>query len=169
MVRDGIAWLLIDTAGLAEETEDAIEAIGIARAQQAIAAADIVLWLGDDAPSASAIGLHPRADAPGRDQVPPGRIAVSAVSGTGLDRLWAKLAVRAKELLPSLDVPTLNQRQRSQASVAAEALHGAADEHDELLFAEHLRIARAAFDRLTGAADVESMLDALFGRFCIGK
>jgi len=169
VVRDGIAWLLIDTAGLAEETEDAIEAIGIGRAQQAIAAADIVLWLGDDAPAAAAIALHPRADAPGRERVPPGRIAVSAVSGTGLDRLWATLADRAKELLPGLDLPTLNQRQRSLAGAAAEALHHAVEEPDELLFAEHLRVARAAFDRLTGATDVESMLDALFGRFCIGK
>ena len=27
----------------------------------------------------------------------------------------------------------------------------------------------AAFDRLTGRAGVEDLLDALFGRFCLGK
>jgi len=169
VVRNGIAWLLIDTAGLAEATADAVEAIGIERAQQAIAAADVVLWLGDDAPPARAIALHARADAPGRDRVPPGRIAVSALSGAGLDRLWERLTISAKDLLPSLDLPALNRRQRDLAATAAYALRLAADERDELLFAEHLRVARGAFDRLTGAADVESLLDALFGRFCIGK
>ena len=32
-----------------------------------------------------------------------------------------------------------------------------------------LRRARVAFDRLLGRASTEDMLDALFGRFCIGK
>jgi tRNA modification GTPase len=35
--------------------------------------------------------------------------------------------------------------------------------------AEELRRARSAFDRLTGRAATEDMLDSLFGRFCIGK
>jgi tRNA modification GTPase len=40
---------------------------------------------------------------------------------------------------------------------------------DLLLTAEELRAARSAFDRLLGGAGTEDMLDALFGRFCIGK
>jgi tRNA modification GTPase len=40
---------------------------------------------------------------------------------------------------------------------------------DPLIIAEALRQARAALDRVTGRAGVEDMLDALFGRFCIGK
>ena len=35
--------------------------------------------------------------------------------------------------------------------------------------AECLRLARSAFDRLTGRAGVEDVLDALFSRFCLGK
>jgi len=38
-----------------------------------------------------------------------------------------------------------------------------------VIVAESLRQARAAFDRLTGRAGVEDLLDALFGRFCLGK
>jgi tRNA modification GTPase len=38
-----------------------------------------------------------------------------------------------------------------------------------LLVAEELRLARAAFDALLGRTTTEDMLDALFGRFCIGK
>jgi tRNA modification GTPase len=38
-----------------------------------------------------------------------------------------------------------------------------------ILMAEHLRLARVAFDALVGRATTEDMLDALFARFCIGK
>jgi tRNA modification GTPase len=37
------------------------------------------------------------------------------------------------------------------------------------LAAEELRIARSAIDRISGRAGVEELLDALFGRFCLGK
>jgi tRNA modification GTPase len=40
---------------------------------------------------------------------------------------------------------------------------------DLILCAESLRRARTALDRVTGRGGVEDMLDALFGRFCIGK
>ena len=40
---------------------------------------------------------------------------------------------------------------------------------DPLIMAEELRQARLALDALTGRASTEDMLDALFGRFCIGK
>jgi tRNA modification GTPase len=40
---------------------------------------------------------------------------------------------------------------------------------DPLIAAEALRQARGTLDRVTGRAGVEQMLDALFGRFCIGK
>jgi tRNA modification GTPase len=38
-----------------------------------------------------------------------------------------------------------------------------------LIAAEALRHARVSLDRVTGRAGVEDMLDALFGRFCVGK
>lgn len=169
MVRDGIAWLLIDTAGLAETPGDAIEAIGIARAREALAGADLTLWLGDDAPPAGAIKVHARADEPGREVAPGGSIAVSAKTGQGIDGLWLALGEAARTLLPPADRVALNQRQRLLCASAARGLHAAASEADLLLVAEHLRSARRAFDAVTGRADVEAMLDSLFARFCIGK
>jgi tRNA modification GTPase len=45
----------------------------------------------------------------------------------------------------------------------------AGDLDESVLIAEELRIARLAIDRISGRAGVEELLDALFGRFCLGK
>ena len=172
VVRDGVAYLLTDTAGLASATDDPIEAMGIERARASLATADIILWLGDDAPEAgrSALWLWPRADMAGRSAtVPEGPIAVSAQSGLGLDTLWARIDGAARALLPRDDQLALNHRQRGLCGDCAAALAAIKGQDDLLIIAEQLRLARATLDRITGATHVEAMLDALFGRFCIGK
>ena len=40
---------------------------------------------------------------------------------------------------------------------------------DELIVADALRRANVALARITGDTGIEAMLDALFGKFCIGK
>ncbi len=169
VTREGVAWLFLDTAGLRDDSDDPVERIGIDRAAGSIAAADIVLWLGDDAPppGTRAIALHPRADV--REGVADERLAVSAVTGQGLDRLWVALAAQAAALLPKIDELALNQRQAHHAGEAAGALKRAAMQDDPLLLAEELRYAVQAFAALTGMRATEAVLDDLFGRFCIGK
>lgn len=167
--RDGIAWLFIDTAGLAEQTDDPIEAIGISRTRDAMAGADIVLWLGDDEAPDGAIAVHARVDQSGRETVPPGRIAASGLADGGARAVWDALTARGLALLPRSDQLALNRRQRQLCAVAQQALCDAAQAADPLIVAEELRHARIAFDRLTGRADTEAVLDALFARFCIGK
>ncbi|MGN6269493.1 MAG: tRNA uridine-5-carboxymethylaminomethyl(34) synthesis GTPase MnmE [Sphingomonas sp.] len=171
VVRDGLAYVITDTAGLAPDTNDPIERIGIERAKEAMASADIVVQLDDIfvPPGPRVIAIHPRCDAPGREVAPPGRLAVSAQRGEGVDALWRAIAEASRDLLPQLDRLVLNERQRGHIAVARAALTDAARETDTLLVAEQLRLARAALDRVTGASDTEAMLDALFGRFCIGK
>ena len=72
-------------------------------------------------------------------------------------------------MLPRDDVIALNRRQANLIAEAEAALVRAAESNDAVLIAEDLRLARTAFDRLTGRAGVEDVLDALFGRFCLGK
>lgn len=171
VVRGGVAYVLTDTAGLAAQTDDPIERIGIDRAREAMGSADIVLLL-DDTPIPSGpvvIALHPRADEPDRAVAPQGRLPVSARTGQGIAGLWQAIADAAATLLPRLDQLVLNQRQREHVAAAQRAIAAAAIERDLLLIAEHYRAARAALDRVTGASDTEAMLDTLFGRFCIGK
>ena len=50
-----------------------------------------------------------------------------------------------------------------------EALQAAVGADQPELRAEELRLARASLGRLTGEVDVESVLDVVFGAFCIGK
>lgn len=170
VTREGVAWLFLDTAGLRDDSDDPIERIGIERATGSIAAADIVLWLGDDAPPATGqvIALYPRSDV--RDGAGAGgRIAVSAATGAGIDGVWDALTRQAASLLPKVDELALNRRQAHHASTAAAALGRAAMQDDPLLLAEELRYAVQAFAALTGMRATEAVLDDLFGRFCIGK
>ncbi len=173
VVRGGIAWLLTDTAGLTDTTADPIEAIGVERARTSAGAADIVLWLGDDAPEVAlaenAIEIHAKCDLPERAIVPAGRIAVSVARSAGVDDVWRGMESRAAKLLPSADALALNERQRRLCCAAHRALCDAANSPDPLIAAEELRLARRAFDQITGRADVEDVLDTLFAGFCIGK
>jgi len=170
IARDGVAYVVTDTAGLAAASDDPIERIGIERAGEAMRAADIILWLGDEAPPDDAIWIHPRADLPARATMAPGRdLAISAKSGEGIAALWSAIGARAATMLPPTDTIALNLRQRALIDEARDWLMRAGDEADILLVAEHLRLAMRALHRLTGRSDVEAMLDALFARFCIGK
>jgi tRNA modification GTPase len=170
VVRGGIAWLLVDTAGLAELPGDEIEAIGIARAQAAQAEADILLWLGDETPPAHdhLLWLNPRADLQGRGEGE-GRLSLSSRTGEGMEALWTAMVNLTADLLPPPDQMALNARQRELSQGAAAALRAIERESDLLLIAEQLRAAMRAFDAVTGRVGVEAMLDALFRRFCIGK
>jgi len=75
----------------------------------------------------------------------------------------------ARQAMPGPGAVALNQRQRHLLRSAAEALGDAAGMRDPLLVAENLRIARVSFDHLLGNTATEDVLDAVFGRFCIGK
>lgn len=81
----------------------------------------------------------------------------------------ADLIETARTAMPKPGEAALNQRQHDLLRDANRALGQARRETDPLLAAEGLRVARVAFDKLLGRTTTEDMLDALFGRFCIGK
>ncbi|HEX6660668.1 MAG TPA: tRNA uridine-5-carboxymethylaminomethyl(34) synthesis GTPase MnmE [Sphingomicrobium sp.] len=168
----GVPLLLVDTAGL-RETLDTVEAIGVARTAQLIEAADIVLWLGDDSLEAPnhprLIRVHSKSDLPERPPAPKGSVAVSAMTGDGLKALLGAVAAEARSVLPSEGTIALNRRQAAHIAEAAGAVDVARSANELVIVAENLRQARVAFNRLTGRAGVEEVLDALFSRFCLGK
>lgn len=170
----GVPLTFVDTAGLrvvdgVAEAEQ-IEAIGIDRARSELTRADLVLWLGAEGEGpAGAWDIAAQADV--ADFVPKAEahFTVSATTGQGLAALKSALHETARTALPKPGEAALNARQHARLAEAAEALTATQGLSDPLLIAEELRRARLAFDRLIGRATTEDMLDALFGRFCIGK
>jgi tRNA modification GTPase len=171
MSLGGVPILLTDTAGL-RESADEVEAIGVARAASLMEAADVLVWLGeqDDAPPhPRVIEVYPKSDLADRLPAPEGALLVSSVTGEGVNDLLRRVEDCVRGLLPSEDPISLNRRQALHIGEAADGLALAREASDLVLLAEHLRVARGAFDRLTGRAGVEDVLDALFSRFCLGK
>ncbi len=166
----GVPFTFVDTAGLRDASADAIEAIGIARAEAELARADVVLWLGPEGEGpAGAWEIAAQCDLPGFNPKAAARHTLSAATGEGVAALKTALAEAARAALPKPGEAALNARQHGRLAEASEALEAAGRLSDPLLVAEELRRARLAFDRLIGRATTEDMLDTLFGRFCIGK
>lgn len=180
LALDGVAMRFSDTAGLRGQGADDIEIIGIDRARAAVDAADILLWLGppkDVPPHRRAILIAAQADrwrgdAAAEVEAAHCDLILSAATGEGMDKLHRTIVGMARTLLPREGEAALRQRQRIALAEAREWLTiapGSREASDLILIAERLRLAATALDRITGRAGVEDMLDALFGRFCIGK
>ncbi|GBR47297.1 tRNA uridine-5-carboxymethylaminomethyl(34) synthesis GTPase MnmE [Neokomagataea thailandica] len=170
-VLDGVKLRLVDTAGL-RETDDEIEAEGIRRALFHVKQADIVLHLSgpeDDveALSADEIAVRTKIDiAP----APDGMLGISTKTAAGLSMLRTVLSERVAALTAGAAAPPLTRaRHRAGIQEAAQYLARALDADWPELRGEELRLALRSLGRLTGHVDVESLLDAIFGQFCIGK
>lgn len=167
----GAPFLLIDTAGL-RESGDEIESIGICRAKDSLAGADLILWLGDaqDCPDCTrAILVAPKCDLRDYTSDAAADIRLSAKTGENMDQLVDLLIGRSRSLMPQEGELAINARHRAILASSLLCLHQARDQTDLVIAAESIRQARMALDQITGRAGVEDMLDALFGRFCIGK
>jgi len=191
---EGVPLHVIDTAGLREqgETSDEVERIGIARSWHAIEAADAVVLLhdltrrGEPAYEAAQRQIETKLhiDDPARvlhvfnkadvAPAPATGIALSAKTGSGLDRLRRALLERAGWhaspegvfIARARHVQAL--RRTREHLVLAQAL--VAETEPALdLFAEELRLAHNALGEITGAFSADDLLGEIFSRFCIGK
>jgi tRNA modification GTPase len=192
---DGIPIHVTDTAGL-RDSNDEIERLGIARTWQAVADADLVLFLHDltrtaepayaNAESqlamelAKALGGHERllhvynkADVTGQAPPPEG-VLISALTGLGLQALrQAVLSFVGGEMLPE-GLCIARSRHVHALQRAAQHLDlamGHATRVDAAidLLAEELRLAHNALGEITGSFTPDDLLGQIFGRFCIGK
>jgi tRNA modification GTPase len=170
VVLGGVPVTLVDTAGL-RDAEDAIEAEGIRRARARAAEADLVVTVvapGQDHPRGDGLLVVNKIDLGG--VVPSGAVAVSALTGEGMETLRDVLAGHASELTQREGPPPLTRaRHRAALAEAVERLRGAGAAEWPELRAEDLRLALRALGRITGHVGVEEILDTLFSQFCIGK
>jgi tRNA modification GTPase len=194
----GFPVILRDTAGL-REASDPVEQEGVRRAWDAVADANLVLWVLDAAaieaglseaqPQLSGTQAQHWIVLNKTDLLPGGaapelrsRIAdrlgvktlltISAKSGAGIEDLVRALAAFAERFFT--DEPALVTRERHRVALrdAGQALDGAlrlGPLGGEELIAEQVRLATRALERLTGRVGVEDILDVIFRDFCIGK
>ena len=187
----GLRVLLTDTAGL-RETGDAVERIGVARAQKALDEADVRVLVLDSSREAgeedwAALGgLSPQIVALSKGDLPacvtaqdalarfPGAkvIPVCAVTGEGLDALCAAIVSFAPA--DAEETSTLSQARHVQA--AQRACASLADAQAAIaqgmpldVCAVDLAEALDALGEITGETMSEQVIDQVFARFCVGK
>ncbi len=169
---DGLPFSFVDTAGLRENGAGEVETIGIARARTEASAADLLLWLGAEGEGPAGVPVWEVAAQCDRREHLTKRgthFRLSALTGEGVADLRSALVAYARRAMPAPGEAALNARQHDHLGSALEALEAISSVTDPVLVAECLRLARAGLDQLTGRTGTEDMLDALFGRFCIGK
>lgn len=180
----GFPVTLVDTAGL-REAKGAVEQEGIRRTLMRAGEADLLLWLVNamdpvwtipdeiEGGARAQLVLVNKTDVMS-PEAPSGveAVAISARTGAGIDGLLGELLRQAGALFDSGEpavVTRARQRRELQDCVSALDAFLTGDALDLELRAEDLRAAAASLGRVTGAVDVEEVLDRIFGDFCIGK
>lgn len=182
----GVRVIVSDTAGV-RETGEAVEQEGIRRTLARARAADLVVWLteansepaplpgglvGEGRLVVRAVTKADLLSPSGRANLPTGALLVSVLSTDGLSALVDFVSREALTAAGDSAAPAVTQarhRQALEAAVASLADFLAGSAADVELRAEDLRRAAFALGRITGRVDVEDVLGAIFGRFCIGK
>jgi len=192
---EGVPVHVIDTAGLRNSTDE-VEQIGIARAWEAIAQADAVLFLRDltrmhsaEYSAADADIRHVMTDKVPRHvpvieiwnksdaiiaTAPTAGLMLSAKTGLGLDALRQRLLRVAG--WQSLADGIFIARERHVRALRQVQFHLlSAQNHLEAraqaldLLAEELRLAQSALSEITGEFTSDDLLGVIFSSFCIGK
>lgn len=190
----GYPIIMLDTAGIAESTDDIIEQEGIKRAKKAATNADIKLVVLDssslDANSLQAI--IPLIDKNSlvicnkvdllSDEIESTKqylanelqchdiIMLSAKYNNGIETLLAAIENIAADKVGEQSSPALTrERHRIALNKAVEILSALDFNHDLELVAEDIRISAHHLQSLVGRIDVDEVLGEIFSSFCIGK
>jgi tRNA modification GTPase len=192
---EGVPVHVIDTAGL-RDSSDEVEQIGIARAWEAIAQADAVLFLHDltrvNAPEYIAsdadikramaqklpqhvpvIELWNKADSAPATRSDAG-LVLSAKTGLGLEALRHRLLQVAGWQSGAEGVFIARERHvqalhRVQLHLAEAQRHLESHAQALDLLAEELRLAQHDLSEITGEFTSDDLLGVIFSSFCIGK
>ena len=191
---DGVPLVLVDTAGIANGSADAIERLGIERSRKAIQSADLILLVVDGsqplqtgdldiarlAEGRTALVVVNKRDLPSAADLnrflpAAPRACVSALTGEGLDGLRRAILDRALggEMLASDGILITSVRHKEALVRALRHVEKAEATFQQGLPADFVTIdLRAALDSLgeiTGQAVSPDVLDSIFSNFCIGK
>jgi len=188
---NGVPVRLVDTAGL-RDAANTIESEGIKRAHALISQADINLLVVDrsrttqgafDAMLAhfehkKVIIVLNKSDLKESDDLKINAtlpvVAISALSGEGLDQLKATMLNKLDIREDFQTQPVVNQRHKEELLIALNESRSASEVlvsqlNDIVIAAGHMREASAALGRITGRIYSDDILDRIFSNFCVGK
>ena len=169
----GLPVTLLDTAGL-RETDDTVEWLGVARAKERAARADLCIHLVLNADEGSLnTGPNDLIVQGKADIAQGGGLAVSGKTGAGIDALISEVSERLSHKVGNIGI-AMRERHRTAMMRAIGYMDDAQRAMDDEmamtdLIAEDLRSAIRAVDSIVGRVDVEQVLDEIFSSFCIGK
>ena len=191
---EGVPLHISDTAGL-RETEDEVERIGVARSWDAIADADVVLFLHDlsrigqpdyeaedrliserlqGVDAGRILQVFNKADTAHGQDLAPGAVTLSAKTGGGLSELRQRLLQQVGWHATPEGLFIARERHVQALKRTREHLElakaVATQQPPALdLLAEELRLSHDALGEITGAFSADDLLGEIFSRFCIGK
>lgn len=192
VTMDGVPIKLYDTAGYRDRA-DSIEAEGMRRTDSIVANADLVLYLVDAgqglavqdeeflssrAQAGRTIPIWSKIDAldAGRQNSPPGFVALSAKEGAGLEALsrriiemvldGAGLVEAGEPIIDSLRQKRLLERARRGIE---DFRRGLREDRPLDLLAVDLKEALDALGEITGEVTSRDILNQIFSQFCVGK
>jgi tRNA modification GTPase len=190
----GIPLVLVDTAGITAETDDAIERLGIERSRAALAQADLALLVIDgseplqsaDSEIADLVGDKPAIVVINKTDLaqkaePDGllpqaeRVSISALTGQGLEKLEEAIigTVFSGQVVTADEPLVSSPRHKDLLARALGHLKAAQDSYNEGMASDFVAIdlttAVDALGEITGETATEDLLEAIFSNFCIGK
>ena len=175
----GLPVTIADTAGL-RTSGDVVEEIGVARAREAAASADIILYLVDASAGLSvddeiaaypgAMVIYTKTDLA---SAPQSALGISVTAERGIDELLSRLDTIVRDEFAASEGSLVNERQRQAVLGCKEALItalAAIDTNlDEPVILVDLYRASTSLGLLTGAITQEHVFTEIFSKFCIGK
>ena len=190
----GIPLVLVDTAGITAETDDAIERLGIERSRAALAQADLALLVIDgseplqnaDSEIADLVGDKPAIVVINKTDLaqkaePDGllpqteRVPISALTGQGLEKLEEAIigTVFSGQVVTADEPLVSSPRHKDLLARALRHLKAAQDSYNEGMAYDFVAIDLTttvdALGEITGETATEDLLEAIFSNFCIGK
>ena len=191
---DGIPLVLVDTAGIRNDTRNLAEDLGVARSRAALAQADLALLVIEgssplaapdleiaaligDKPAILAINKTDLAMVAEANGILPGapRVEISALTGAGITDLEQAIqgAVFAGRVVASDVALVSNVRhrdilRRAYGYIGSALAAHRADVPDDLVSID-LTAAANALGEITGETVSDTLLETIFGRFCVGK
>ena len=184
---DGLRVTLVDSAGI-RATDDAVEAVGVELARQAMQVADVVLVVLDGSEPLDEtdiailqqtrhfrrVVVANKSDV--RNEGAEEYLAVSATQQIGLAALRVEVA-RALDVEPQRGQPsitnlrhlTLMERANEMLTRARESLVERGGSLSEEFVLADLQAARNAVEEISGKRAPDDLLAHIFSRFCVGK